>query len=76
MKVNELSTKDIKPECIEKDPFKLHLTDFRNHEYMSLYNNIVFIDDNGHNHHLKTRGCVKKRKYRRVKRRKLKFKNS
>tara|TARA_R110000796_G_scaffold181330_1_gene297886 strand:+ start:33576 stop:33800 length:225 start_codon:yes stop_codon:yes gene_type:complete len=72
-----LTTSDLKPENIGMDPFKLHLNDFNITSAETRYwNNIEFVDDNSHSHWLKSRGCIKKRKYRRVKRRVLKFKNS
>ena len=67
-----ITKSQIKPEHKNTDPFKLHLNDFNiSNEASLLWNDIQFIDDKGYTHHLKTRGCTKKRKYRRVKRRSI-----
>ena len=72
-----LTRNDLLPECREFQPFMIHLEDFNiSDNTKNFYNEIVFQDEKGYQHILKKRGCVRKRKNRRIKKRSLKFKNS
>ena len=75
--MNILARDDLLPECREFKPSMIHLEDFNiSDNAKHFYNEIVFKDEKGYQHRLKTKGCVRKRKNRRIKKRSINFKNS